>query len=296
MDLLARLRQSGGELLLEGDKLRLRAPKGALADDLRAALAARRDEIVEFLRRAQGGEDSPRARDDPPRPPRSPPAALLLPDPSLVPRPPGAGERDLYPPLRPAPERRALAGDPRRGPRRGGAPARGPADHLRGARRRAGAGDRSGGPLAAAPRRPRRAAGGGPGGGGAAARRERRGAAVRPRAGAALPRRPAAARRRRAPPPARDPSHRRRRLVAGGAGRGDHGALRRRSRRRASRRCRSCPSSTPTSRPGSAAGSRARSGGGSSPTGGIGSPARRPSSSCRPTGRAPPCRPARWGG
>ncbi|HTG35054.1 MAG TPA: amino acid adenylation domain-containing protein [Thermoanaerobaculia bacterium] len=62
MDLLARLRQSGGELLLEGDKLRLRAPKGALADDLRAALAARRDEIVELLRRAQGGEDSPRAR------------------------------------------------------------------------------------------------------------------------------------------------------------------------------------------------------------------------------------------
>ena len=55
IDLLARLRQSGGELLLEGDKLRLRAPKGALADDLRAALAARRDEIVELLRRAQGG-------------------------------------------------------------------------------------------------------------------------------------------------------------------------------------------------------------------------------------------------
>ena len=62
MDLLARLRQSGGELQLDGDKLRLRAPKGALPDDLRAALAARRDEIVEFLRRAQGGEFPPPRR------------------------------------------------------------------------------------------------------------------------------------------------------------------------------------------------------------------------------------------
>jgi amino acid adenylation domain-containing protein len=62
MDLLARLRESGGELQLDGDRLRLRVPKGALADDLRAALAARRDEIVDFLRRAQAGDDSPRSR------------------------------------------------------------------------------------------------------------------------------------------------------------------------------------------------------------------------------------------
>jgi len=62
MDLLARLRQQGVELYLEGDKLRLRAPKGALTDELRAALAMRRDEIVEFLRRAQGGDTPPRSR------------------------------------------------------------------------------------------------------------------------------------------------------------------------------------------------------------------------------------------
>ena len=49
------------------------------------------------------------------------------------------------------------------------------------------------------------------------------------------------------------------------------------------RRCRSCPSSTRTSRTGSGAGSAARCSRRRSPTGGSGSPARRPCSSCRPT-------------
>ncbi|MFL6236364.1 MAG: amino acid adenylation domain-containing protein [Thermoanaerobaculia bacterium] len=62
LEILAELRRRGIEVLLEGGRLKLRAPKGSLPDELRTALAARRDEVVDLLRRAQGGESSPRSR------------------------------------------------------------------------------------------------------------------------------------------------------------------------------------------------------------------------------------------
>ena len=86
--------------------------------------------------------------------PRGARAALLRPAAALVHRPPGAGERRLQRPARPAAARRP--GRPRAGarPRRGRAPARGAAHRLRGAGRRARAGG--------SPRRARAAARGGP--------------------------------------------------------------------------------------------------------------------------------------
>ena len=66
--LLERLRGQDVRVTLEGDRLRVNAPKGALTEDLKAAIAARRGELVEALRAAGG---APRAT---PRPiPRTPP-------------------------------------------------------------------------------------------------------------------------------------------------------------------------------------------------------------------------------
>ena len=136
-----------------------------------------------------------------------------------------------------------VAGRAGGGARRGGAPPRGAAHDLRGARRRAGAGDRAGGrrwdlPLADLGALPAAA---GLGGGAAARRRRRRRGRSTSRAG-----------RSSAPPCCgsaaaehvlllEHPPHRRRRLVGGRAGPRDHGALRRGRRRPAPRRCRSWP-------------------------------------------------------
>ncbi len=53
MDLLTSLRRQGVEIQLEGDRLRLRSPKGALSEEVRQSLSVRREEIVAFLRRAR---------------------------------------------------------------------------------------------------------------------------------------------------------------------------------------------------------------------------------------------------
>ncbi|WP_371502635.1 LLM class flavin-dependent oxidoreductase [Kitasatospora sp. NBC_00374] len=52
VDLLSRLREAGVDLWAEDGKLRFRAPAGALTSELRAALAAHRDEVMELLGRA----------------------------------------------------------------------------------------------------------------------------------------------------------------------------------------------------------------------------------------------------
>lgn len=51
---LVALRQAGAELWVEGDRLRVRAPKGRLAPELRRELEAHRSAIIELLR-----EDKP---------------------------------------------------------------------------------------------------------------------------------------------------------------------------------------------------------------------------------------------
>jgi hypothetical protein len=48
--LLCRLAERNVELYLEGDRLRFRAPAGALTDDLRAGVAEHRNEIISLLR------------------------------------------------------------------------------------------------------------------------------------------------------------------------------------------------------------------------------------------------------
>lgn len=50
---LAELNELGVQLWLEGDRLRYRAPEGALREELRSALGQRKPEILDFLRRLQ---------------------------------------------------------------------------------------------------------------------------------------------------------------------------------------------------------------------------------------------------
>ncbi len=71
-ELVARLRELGVRLRLEAGELRVQAPKGALTDALRAALRARRDELVALLERGAAPDDlpplerAPRTDADPP--------------------------------------------------------------------------------------------------------------------------------------------------------------------------------------------------------------------------------------
>ena len=61
LELLEQLRQRGVRLFLDDGKLRFRAPKGALTAELKQALKARRDAVIEWLREVQGdggGESS----------------------------------------------------------------------------------------------------------------------------------------------------------------------------------------------------------------------------------------------
>lgn len=67
--LLAELRRRGVVLEASGDRLRYRAPSGALTAELRAALAAHKDALLEVLR-----ETSP-APAESPRPPADAPLA-----------------------------------------------------------------------------------------------------------------------------------------------------------------------------------------------------------------------------
>ena len=58
VDFLTRFRQLGIQLWLEDDRLRYRAPKDTLTPELRADLADRKAEIMEFLRQAQTDDDA----------------------------------------------------------------------------------------------------------------------------------------------------------------------------------------------------------------------------------------------
>lgn len=53
LDLLAQLRRIGATLRIEGKQLRCNAPRGVLTEELRAELAARRDELIAFLEEAR---------------------------------------------------------------------------------------------------------------------------------------------------------------------------------------------------------------------------------------------------
>jgi amino acid adenylation domain-containing protein/non-ribosomal peptide synthase protein (TIGR01720 family) len=53
LDLLTQLRHAGATLRIEGAQLRCHAPRGALTGELRGELAARRDEVIAFLREAE---------------------------------------------------------------------------------------------------------------------------------------------------------------------------------------------------------------------------------------------------
>src|SRR5262245_43914246 len=55
IELLSYLRSREIRLWLEGEQLRYSAPKGALTPELRAELAARKAEIIAFLRQTTGG-------------------------------------------------------------------------------------------------------------------------------------------------------------------------------------------------------------------------------------------------
>ena len=57
LQLLTRLRQAGIRLHEQDGKLKLKAPKGALTDELRSAITAQRDELIHLLQSA-GGESS----------------------------------------------------------------------------------------------------------------------------------------------------------------------------------------------------------------------------------------------
>jgi hypothetical protein len=51
VELLQRLARQGVELWFEGDRLRFRAPKGALSPEQRAEVGGRRAEVLAELRR-----------------------------------------------------------------------------------------------------------------------------------------------------------------------------------------------------------------------------------------------------
>ena len=53
LDLLSQLRRAGIQLSLDGDKLKIKAPQGAMTDEVKAQLKEQKDQIVEFLRESQ---------------------------------------------------------------------------------------------------------------------------------------------------------------------------------------------------------------------------------------------------
>ena len=55
IDLLKELRERGARLWVEDDRLRIAAPQGVLTDELRRELKMRREELLEFLKRQNGG-------------------------------------------------------------------------------------------------------------------------------------------------------------------------------------------------------------------------------------------------
>ncbi len=58
LDLLSQLRRAGIQLSLDGDKLKIKAPQGAMTDDIKAKLKEQKDQIVEFLRESQAQQQS----------------------------------------------------------------------------------------------------------------------------------------------------------------------------------------------------------------------------------------------
>jgi amino acid adenylation domain-containing protein len=67
LELLSRLQSQGARVFVHGGRLRINAPRGAVTPDDEAALAAHRDEIIEFLSLAVRGGDAP-AQSLPPAP------------------------------------------------------------------------------------------------------------------------------------------------------------------------------------------------------------------------------------
>jgi amino acid adenylation domain-containing protein len=64
VELLGELRRANVQLSLEGDKLKIKAPQGALTDAMKDALKARKDEVMSFLRSAQEVSAAPFPRID----------------------------------------------------------------------------------------------------------------------------------------------------------------------------------------------------------------------------------------
>jgi nonribosomal peptide synthetase protein BlmVII len=62
VQLLATLRRLGVELTVDGDELVCHAPREAMTDELRAALVARKPEVLAFLRQARGVRAAARDR------------------------------------------------------------------------------------------------------------------------------------------------------------------------------------------------------------------------------------------
>src|SRR5688572_14503515 len=60
-DLIADLSQRGVRLWLDGEQLRFRAPQGTLTSELKVQLAARKDELREFLQQVQSSLEAPAA-------------------------------------------------------------------------------------------------------------------------------------------------------------------------------------------------------------------------------------------
>jgi hypothetical protein len=60
-DLIADLSQRGVRLWLDGEQLRFRAPQGTLTSELKSQLAARKDELREFLQQVQSSLEAPAA-------------------------------------------------------------------------------------------------------------------------------------------------------------------------------------------------------------------------------------------
>ena len=57
-ELIAKIGELGGRLYLDDGELRLKAPKGALSEELRAELAANKQGLIEFIQAAQAADSS----------------------------------------------------------------------------------------------------------------------------------------------------------------------------------------------------------------------------------------------
>jgi hypothetical protein len=93
-ELLVQLREKGVEIKSNGDRLLIDAPKGAITPDLRDALAANKAELLRILNTpAPGDKLSPRSIEKPvaPKPVEQPPAQRVVPPPSRIVAPAGAG-------------------------------------------------------------------------------------------------------------------------------------------------------------------------------------------------------------